>query len=378
MAAEVGGAIDGAEESAEGMELSADGRKRPFGGGTNGPAKKREHDPVRVSRSKVLHLESLFEKFIYSPPQLLQQSVHWINDDVARFILPSTPEFLVAMHNIQTKYSKMTYNEFVEFYKQQRYYIFRAGTVYHDVEASVKLANQWLEEQSNAGGVGVYEGNTLQYVKLPVKVWLQKIADVLCRRVRKRFCLVLNGPNSCGKTWFTNMFLDFFINKGEMNNFSRYENLTFPFMNLVNRRIGLWNEAFITGDPSQREHLKVLFEGESKSVSVKNVKDGIVMNVPMIVTTNNRTFETDIAFRDRQHIFKCEKINLLRGGEHCPGRKSLHPFAIPILFAKYNIETDESCSKDSAPQVISLSDYLSMLNMNNDVITFDTEYNFDE
>lgn len=329
-------------------------RKRSF---------KKPFEPVRIGQSKVELIESLLDTYIYSPPNVITHSLYWANHPEAKFIPASSPEFQLAVFNHQTKLSNMTFDEFLAYYRKQRFYIFRPGVAYHSVTDSLIHAEAWLEKQSQLGcwlksGDFGYEKQNIS-----VKQWLQLFSNVVNRRERKRFALILQGPTSCGKTWFTNMILDFYLNKGELNNWNRYENCSFPFMGLVNRRIALWNEACLNGDQVQKEHLKVLFEGESKTVSVKNQKDGTVIATPIIVTTNNQTLERAGEFKERQYVFNVARVDMFNGGPDCPGFKSLHPFAWPQLLKKYAIDVDECASVNKICEVMSLDDYMSCSEM---------------
>nr|WQF02878.1 MAG: nonstructural protein NS1 [Bee densovirus 8] len=350
----VQGGTKRAGEDREGLEPSAVEHEGPL----RKRSTKKPFEPVRIGQSKVELIESLLDTYIYSPPNVITHSLYWANHPDAKFIPASSPEFQLAIFNHQTKLANMTFDEFLSYYRKQRFYIFRPGVSYHTVEDSLKFAESWLEKQSVQGTW--MKPSTFGYEQhnISIKQWLQLISNVVNRRERKRFALILQGPTSCGKTWFTNMILDFYLNKGELNNWNRYENCSFPFMGLVNRRIALWNEACLNGDALQKEHLKVLFEGESKTVSVKNQKDGTIIATPIIVTTNNQTLERAAEFRERQYVFNVARVDLFTGGPNCPGFKSLHPFAWPQLLKKYSIDVDECASVNKVCEVMSLENFM--------------------
>lgn len=353
----IGGGVKRPAEDCESLELPTMGYKRQ-------PGEKKGFEPTRIAKSKVSYIENMLDTYIYTPPNILCQSSYWVNDNETRFISASSPEFQLAIHNVQTRFSQMSYQGFLDFYRKQRHYIFRPGVVYWDVQKSFYYARQWIEEQSENGTVTVPAPFGVTREKKSPKEWLQMISNIVNRRERKRFALILQGPTSCGKTWFTNMLLDFYLNKGELNNWNKYENTSFPFMGLVNRRIALWNEALLNGDASQKENLKVLFEGESKCVSVKNQKDGTVISTPIVVTTNNLMFEKDLQFKERQTVLTVAKVPMLTGGTTCPGFNSLHPFAWPKLLEYYKIETEQISENDVsnnmyAPQIMSLEQFVS-------------------
>ena len=339
-------------EDLESVEPSSVGSKRSFGA-------RKPFEPTRIAQSKVELIEKLLETYIYSPPNIITHSLYWADHPEAKFISSSSPEFQLAISNFQTRLSNMTFQDFLMFYRKQRFYTFRPGVSYHSVEESVKFSELWLTKQSAMGTWLNPTSFGYEKCSLSVKQWLQLMSNVVNRRERKRFALIFQGPTSCGKTWFTNMILDFYLNKGELNNWNRYENCNFPFMGLVNRRIALWNEACLNGDQVQKEHLKVLFEGESKTVSVKNQKDGTVISTPIIITTNNQTLERCTEFKERQYVFNVDRLDIFNGGPDCPGFKSLHPFAWPILLSKYNVDVDECASTNKICEVMSLDNFMS-------------------
>lgn len=350
--------IDGSakrpREDIESLELSAMGSQ-----GQRGKSQRKKFEPTRIAESVVEKIEEMLETYVYAPPQTITNSIYWVNDPKCKFISATSPEFQLAMNNWQTKLSHWTYEEFKNFYKAQRHFIWRRGVNYHSVEDSFNFAKQWLEEQSELGTLCVYKDFGYQHHKIDPRTFLQKISNVVNRREKKRFGIVFQGPNSCGKTWFTNMILDFYINKGELQNWNRYQNKDFPFMGLVNRRIALWNEGRLNGDDMQLEDLKVLLEGESKTVGVKHQKDGTVIATPFIITTNNYMFEKNFAFKDRLTIINIDKIPMLTGGSSCPGKLALHPFAFAKLINYFNIETNESANSSACEEITSLANFIS-------------------
>ena len=238
-------------EDIESLELSSMGNSGQFG--KRGKFERKKFEPTRIAESVVEKIEEMLETYIYSPPQTITNSIYWVQDPKCKFISAETPEFKQAINNWQTKLSHWSYEEFKNFYKVQRHYIFRRGVNYHSVEDSFTYAKLWLEQQAAIGNLLVYRDFGYSRETIDARTLLQKISNIVNRREKKRFGLVFQGHNSCGKTWFTNMILDFYINKGELQNWNRYQNSNFPFMGLVNRRIALWNEGRLNGDDMQLE-----------------------------------------------------------------------------------------------------------------------------
>lgn len=200
-------------------------------------------------------------------------------------------------------------------------------------------------------------GNYVQ-VQVTPKEFLQMISNVVNRREKKRGGLVFQGPNSCGKTWFTNPILSFFINTGDLDNWNKYTNTNFTFAEMINRRIGIMNECRLNGDGTQIETFKKLLEGEEIRAEQKWQSKGAVVLTPMIITTNNREFEKQTLFSERLHIFNMNRVPCMRGGPDCPGRSALHPFIVPMLFQHYDIETDLP-NRSFCQKVTSLANFIS-------------------
>lgn len=353
----VSGGKRGAEQDPHSLEFSDEHKSQTFGKKKWQPWAQQQQSALE---EKVKLVGEMLEKYVCTPPSMITQTIHWVNHPKCYVISEASTEFKLALHNHKTRLANMTFDEFCAYYQPWKELLFR-NCKYLPPDVSFKHAKAWIEQQAEHGWVTIPYETTVRREKRDAKFWVQKISNVVNRRERKRMALIMQGPNSCGKTWFTNMILDFYLNKGELNNWNRYENCSFPFMNLANARIGLWNEALLNGDGSQVEHLKVLFEGESKAVCVKNCKDATVMRVPLIVTTNNTTFEKSISFKDRQTVLTVEKVPLLTGGPNCPAAVSLHPFAWPMLVKHYKVETNEDNGDDhSAPKILSLAEYCAM------------------
>ena len=345
-------------EDFESLELPSMGNSRQCG-----KFKKPAFEPIRINKTNYLKVEEMLQTYIYSPPNLICKSTYWVNDPICKIIPDCSQEFKLAIDNWMTNLAHWTFDQFQEFYKVQRHYVFRPGRTYHSVKDSVKYAKLWIEEQCKVASLNHWDG-AFGYRKIAIdeRTFLQKISDVVNRRVVKRFGFVFQSEvNSCGKTWFTDMIIDYYLNKGELNNWSRYRNCNFPFMGLVNRRIALWNEGILNGDDDQKEELKKFLEGTSFTVSVKNKGDGHVMRVPCIITTNNKMFEKLIGFRDRLTIVNIAPVPMMHGGPGCPGQMHLHPFAWPILLNHYNVETNE-LGASGAEEITSLTNFICFEN----------------
>lgn len=310
-------------------------------------------------------MELFLREYIFSPPQLIIDQPIWTTHPVLKMVGPDDKQFDLAFKNWRVELAAWDYNDFVQFYKAKRHYYFKPKTEYHDVNTSVYWAERWLE--NNAKNGGFFETNSqtgTKYLRTAtVEEWLQTISNILNRRYKKLRCLQIQGGQSVGKSWFTEMFADFYLNRADLSNWNRYLNASFPFGDLDSRRLIMWNEPALNGDETQIEDLKKLMGGEMLSANKKYARNQAkVYNTPMIITTNHGIFNDNPIFFDRRRIFVCSSFPDFIGGENCPGQKALHPFAWIKLLKKYKIETD--VVKD-ANSVCKSSDIVSQYDSDN-------------
>lgn len=288
-------------------------------------------------------MEFFLREYIFSPPQLILDQPIWTTHPILKMVGADDKQFDLAFKNWRVELASWDFHDFVQFYKAKRHYYFKPKTEYHDVATSVHWAEKWLE--NNAANGGFWETNSQTGTKFlrtaTVKEWLQTISDILNRRYKKLRCLQLEGGQSVGKSWFTEMFADFYLNRADLSNWNRYMNASFPFGDLDARRLIMWNEPALNGDETQIEDLKKLMGGEMLSANKKYARNQAkVYNTPMIITTNHGIFNDNPIFFDRRRIFLCTSFPYFVGGETCPGQKALHPFAWIKLLKKYEIATD--------------------------------------
>lgn len=118
----------------------------------------------------------------------------------------------------------------------------------------------------------------------------------------------MKSPNSAGKNVFFDGLVDSMILVGQIKNPIR--NYTFGFMNCVNKRVLLWNEAVV--DPYFYEDVKPILAGDSPNVPVKNRDDGVVRATPVFILSNRNTFPDTEEFNCRIHKYEWESAPLLK------------------------------------------------------------------
>lgn len=185
--------IDGSakrpREDIESLELPSMGDSRQ-----RGKTGRKEFEPTRIAKSVVDKIEEMLETYIYSPPSTITNSIYWVQDPKCRYISAGSPEFQLAINNWQTKLSHWNFEEFRQFYKVQRHYLYRRGVHYHSIKNSFTHAKTWLEQQCQVATLCVYTG--FQYSQQPIqpKLLMQLMSNVVNRREKKRF--VVRRPPS--------------------------------------------------------------------------------------------------------------------------------------------------------------------------------------
>jgi hypothetical protein len=220
---------------------------------TKQPSKKLKYEPVRVADTQIEAINKLLHLYIYAPPSILCHQLCFSTNEETKNISPSTPEYKQAIANFQTKLRNFSFNDYKAFYRVHRNYIFRPEIEYFDVQTSFLNAMSWIEFQAANGFLlDITSSINRGQQRISAYELAKTISDVVNRCIPKLRCLQLSGPSSVGKTWFTNMILDFYLNRGDLANWNKNTNAAFPFMDLVNRRIIVWNEALANGDATQR------------------------------------------------------------------------------------------------------------------------------
>ena len=345
--------------------------RREEGGSVEEKLEKRLEKGV-VNPELLKYITAHFDHYVISPTSGTIQQKQWVSDRILQLVSAENPTYKQALNNREVSFSFFTFDEFKNFYRARRQYIFRPSQAYWTVERSVVYAEQWLEAQCGGTMFNKLQRPECQY-PMTVKGLLQLISDVVFMRYRKFNCLQLTGTFNVGKSWFTDMLLDFCINRADLKDWNRYMNGNFPFQELVNRRIAIWNEPTTSGDKDQINALKTLFGGETTSTSVKHKKNMMLYRIPIIVTTNDNVYNNHDCFYQRRVILHCVPCRFEYD-------RALHPFALLKLFKKYDIAThvveEPDLEEPKETQYVDSDDEVcNVLKQNDDenVIVFSTE-----
>lgn len=108
---------------------------------------------------------------------------------------------------------------------------------------------------------------------------------VVSRQTPKKRTLWFHGPPNSGKTYVFESLCTLFILYGQIENTTVKK--AFPFQDLYQKYINLFNEFTLPADGSQDNQYKIIFEGRQLLVDLKHVKSGLLEGGANIILTNS-------------------------------------------------------------------------------------------
>jgi len=150
--------------------------------------------------------------------------------------------------------------------------------------------------------------------------------------IQKKIILVKSPPNG-GKNFFFDVFLNYFLNKGQFHSVANKTN-HFAFQDAYGKRIILWNEP--NYEPCLTDLLKTILGGDDYTVAVKNKGDAAVYKTPVVILTNNTiNLMVEPAFNDRISKYHWKAAPMLETYKLKP-----NPLAAFHLLKLYNIVSE--------------------------------------
>ena len=119
-----------------------------------------------------------------------------------------------------------------------------------------------------------------------VDEFCRTLCSILNKTNGKKNSLWIQSTHSAGKNFIFDAVTSFFLNIGYISNPIRHN--IFPFMDCVDRRVILWNEAQC--DAYFYEEVKALLAGDSPKVNFKMQGPKTVVPTPIIILSNRDTF----------------------------------------------------------------------------------------
>ena len=128
--------------------------------------------------------------------------------------------------------------------------------------------------------------------------------NIFDRNNGKQNTLAFQGPVSCGKTWFFEMFAALGISVGRLLGHER--GMIFGFSDLVNKRIAIADEYYFPlGSSEHIEKMKMLTAGSGALVNVKHKSLQQVGYPPMFMAANEDLFKN---IPNQRHFFVPERV----------------------------------------------------------------------
>ena len=134
------------------------------------------------------------------------------------------------------------------------------------------------------------------------------LCSILDKTNGKRNALWVVSNHSAGKNFFFDAVTAYFLNVGYISNPIRHN--VFAFMDCVDRRVILWNEAQC--DSYFYEEVKALLSGDSPKVNFKMQGPKTVAPTPLIVLSNRETFPNNEEFNCRLHKYVWKTAPMLQ------------------------------------------------------------------
>lgn len=249
----------------------------------------------------------------------------WLNDSSLQFLGLEDRDVKAALNTFSNRLCSWTFDDYNVMYSRKECRPVFTATIgnydnyYYNIDDSVEVLNKLLLYQ--------FRDNKDDVLK-----FLTDLYNILERKIPKRNALLIQSPPSGGKNFFVDVFIDYFLNKGQFANANKHNQ--FAFQDAYAKRIILWNEP--NYEPSKTDMLKMICAGDAYSVNVKQKSNTAVSRTPIIMLTNNRiALMVDPAFKDRVYMYQWDQAPFLKEYSKKP-----NPLAAYELFKTYGIIKD--------------------------------------
>lgn len=282
--------------------------------------------PKSTSRPKPEEIESFILDHLCVPVSSITMTTIW-QASRFRFLTDRNPVLSQVLNSIKSRMNHWSFFDFIKFYENHTP-LFAAlngcqGDYYYSIDDSCAYIDQLLEFQFYDFAMAE---NML--IKDYVKLFLQDVFDICERKRSKVNALELIGPASCGKSWFVDMVVNFYINVGHIKNFSRFE--SFPLQSAYNKRINVWNEA--NAEHNAWDTVKLFLGGDPCPTNIKYEDIKTIDRTPVFITANRQLIPNTAPFNDRMIRYTWKPAIFLRDLDKKPD-----PLCIIDLYKRYDI-----------------------------------------
>lgn len=299
---------------------------------TQGPSEKR----IRRTYNQGETLYEEIEKFalsICTAPIINFTKSNLYLDSCYKWKTGPSNTIKIVMENLKMQFVHWKLHDYYNFYKTypfikqpswQAYNTHNFNNLYIERKRSTNLLKVFLAYQYGdllVGDDGFYEE---QYIDMDVVVEIVRfMVRFFNQENGKKNTWYIIGPPNCGKSLFTDLIQDYFLNTGNMGNWNKYCN--FPLQMCKNVRLVFWNEPNFTSDKA--EDLLKLLGGDRLSFDVKNQNHDIIATIPIIITANTYVFSSHEKWTSRIQYDTWKQAAFLKNFIG----KRIHPLALQDL-----------------------------------------------
>jgi hypothetical protein len=306
-------------------ELRREGQTDNGSLGRVGRSFKATSQKMSKCEKKAEKIQQLLKMYPTFPVDSIINVKHWLNDPTLQFLNLKDKYVSNILSNWSRQLLSWNIYDYNEFYSDVNCNpIFSAGyedydKYYYSKEDSVDIMIKFLTYQFYD-----QQEHVLQFVT--------DLYNVLEKIIPKQNSILVFSPPECGKSWFFDPFMNYYLCVGKICTVNRYQ--PFGLQECYAKRLVHWNEP--NYDPELIDKFKELLGGDTTTVAVKYMPDMIVYRTPFIITTNVRiSIMNHPAFKQRccHYVF--------RPAPHLKQMtKKINPLAVFNLFKHYNLVKD--------------------------------------
>lgn len=238
-------------------------------------------------------------QFPISPPESIMRCNIWLTNSKLQMYIEKDRLITLSFKLYKDTLNNWSTCDFMRHYKNNKPLFYckqldQVDNYYMCYRDSVKSLLILLQFQYN---------NSL----VSVKQFLSSLLSLVDKRSGKKNTMYIWGDSNAGKNFFFDTVTHFFINCGMIANPSKYER--FPFMDCVDRRIIMWNEARL--DPHSYEDIKQILAGDPLKAHIKHTAPFTIYKTPVLVLANRQIFPASDEFNNRLMVTrwrKCERL----------------------------------------------------------------------
>nr|QTE04097.1 MAG: nonstructural protein [Turdus naumanni ambidensovirus] len=279
------------------------------------------YKPSPKVKSRLIDLHELVRiitTVLATPFHASCETAPWMEDPNLASFDKSDSDYKKAVSYVQRKTQSLTYVDLLHWYSAAD-----KGPIWYSRQDGHYLP--LLESWKVVHGILLHQYGSVIYVK----EFLVRLYNVLEKQKPKKNSMFILGPPNCGKSYFFENIICYYLNIGHGSNACKGE--SFPFNEFPGKRVLIWDEPLIA--PSYMETVKLIAGGNPASVNVKHQNFSVVNRTPLIFTSNNAIFnQEDPMWSTRMYFEKWKPDDELKNVTGAP-----NPLCLLVLWIQYQI-----------------------------------------